>query len=391
MPKLKNKPPKMGVRKNNQTAYVSVRGHQIYLGKVGADAEKNYRLFLIQWANGEFTESPVVPQKNEKISLQKLFCEYLKYINSNKNVSQSDLNSIKIVIRRVLELFPDLLVENFRPIELDLFRKSMLQSGFNKKIRIPGKLPAKYELEHRQFSRKYINKSVNRIKTIFSWGIARCLVSPNVHYALKYLTPIAEGETEAIEHEPRGIVDPVDIQKTLDLCPECYADIIRILLLTAMRPSELFRMTVGDIQINNDIWIYTPKKHKTQRKNKQRIIPLGPKVQSILQKNIENKSPEDFVFSPKNGVRKNPKNHFSYSVGVAGRFITRLIRRANENGAEIKPWTLYQLRHTKISNVAMAEGEIAAQRIAGHSSLQTTEIYNHSALQETIQLAKKYG
>lgn len=385
----------MGVRKSNQTAYVYVHGKQIYLGKVGQDAESNYKLFLIQWANGSFIRS--IPKKDEKISLRKLFCEYLKYTDSNKNVSLSDRASIKIAIRRVIDLFPNMLVENFRPVELDLFRQSMIQEGFFKKKKIPNTKPAQYITEHRQFSRKYINKSVNRIKTIFSWGIARCLVPPNVHYALKYLQPLVEGETEAIEHEPRGPVSDSDLQKTLDYCCEFYADFIRVLLLTAMRPSELCRMTVGDLEFENGIWIYCPKKFKTKRKNKARIIPLGPKAQKILQNRISGKTSDDFVFSPIEVMReeynKNAGSNIkpNCSVESIDRRLKNIIKKANEHGANITPWTLYQLRHTRISDIALAEGEIAAQRIAGHASLQTTEIYNHSALQETILIAKKYG
>jgi hypothetical protein len=60
------------------------------------------------------------------------------------------------------------------------------------------------------------------------------------------------------------------------------AAMMQLQRLTAACPSEICEMTPGEIDRREDIWVYSPRKHKNACRNKTRCIPLGVKCQKIL-------------------------------------------------------------------------------------------------------------
>lgn len=406
MPRLKNRPPKLCIKKSKNTAFVCVNGKEIYMGKVGSESEKNYRHFVSTWASGTL-ESTV--KTNGNVSLEVLFSEYLNYLTSLKNYSNADFQRVKIVITRTLQLYPDLFVDNFGPLELESVRKSFFKSGFVKNG------------QHGEYSRKYLNRLVNVLRGIFKWGVAKTLVKLETHEKLKYVQPLRAGRTEAVELDARENVTDSEIDKTLPFLSLIYRDIIKLLRVTGMRPSEVCRLRICDIDRSRKdrIWIYIPADHKTKNRGKKRIIPLGAKAQEILKNRIENRAETDYLFTPadarreqwtearkkrkskitpsqierekKSSKRKFINLHEKISTASITRNVANAIKKAKKQGIEIKKWSPYCVRHQVVTEIAIKEGPVASQRLAGHSSLNTTEIYDHSALQELIALAKKYG
>jgi hypothetical protein len=51
-------------------------------------------------------------------------------------------------------------------------------------------------------SRSYINKTANRIRRMFKWGVAKELVPVQVHQALAALPGLKKGKTKAREADP---------------------------------------------------------------------------------------------------------------------------------------------------------------------------------------------
>ena len=73
---------------------------------------------------------------------------------------------------------------------------------------------------------------------------------------------------------------------------------VRLMRIYPMRPSELCRMTPGQIDRSSDIWFYRPVKHKNAWRNHDRVIALGIAEQRILTPYLTGKGDDDAVFSP---------------------------------------------------------------------------------------------
>ena len=76
------------------------------------------------------------------------------------------------------------------------------------------------------------------------------------------------------------------VEETKKYLPDMLADMVDLLLLTGMRPSELFPIDPGMIDRTGDVWTYQPPKHKNMHKQsakaRQRMVCFGERSQSIL-------------------------------------------------------------------------------------------------------------
>jgi len=84
---------------------------------------------------------------------------------------------------------------------------------------------------------------------------------------------------------------------------------VKVQRLTGMRPGEVFKMRVGEIDQKTDpeCWLYRLPTHKTQKKTKRKkVVPLSNIEQALIAPYLENKKPESAVFSP--GMAKREQN-----------------------------------------------------------------------------------
>ncbi|MDD3587048.1 MAG: tyrosine-type recombinase/integrase [Thermoguttaceae bacterium] len=409
MPKLHNRPPKLCLKKSNQTGFVNVDGRQIYMGKWGSEADAKYRAFIAEWAS---CNVPACRSQtsSQKITLAELFSAYVLHPQNAEHLNEADMLRAKLVIRTILSIYPTTFVDDFGPLQLEAVRDYFFREGYTR-----GNKRGKY-------SRGYLNKLVNAIRSIFAWGVSRLLVKRDTYETLKYLKPLLEGHCSAPETTKRDNAEDKDIIPVLPYLLPMYRTMIELLCITAMRPSELCRMRACDIDRSRDdgIWLYTPSTHKTKAKGKQRIVALGVHSQKLLVPILASKTCGiEYLFTPEQARREqwerqrakrksmitpsqlkrdakrirtrflNLNDHVQ--VASLSRAVSRGIKLAQKDGLQITAWTPYCIRHKAITDMALVEGPVASQRIAGHSNLNTTNIYNHAALQEAITLAKKYG
>ena len=188
-----------------------------------------------------------------------------------------------------------------------------------------------------------------------------------------------------------------------------------------MRPSEVCRMRVGEIDRSGEIWVYRPEKHKTAWMNTIKEVALGALEQSILAPRLIGKLPTDPVFSPKDTMKeryerdaakrktkvqpsqvkrhekavKHPKRCVSdfYKVESYDQNIRRTIERVNKRlpeGEKIPPWTPYELRHAAVTEIVETTGSLdIARAVAGQKSVTVTQRYNHADRKIAIEQAKR--
>lgn len=261
------------------------------------------------------------------------------------------------------------------------------------------------------WSRGVINQRVGRIKRIFKWGVCRQAVSPMIYHGLMAVEGLKRGRTSARETPKRRPVDERDVYAILPYTTPVIAAMIKLQLLTGMRPGELVIMRPCDIDRNGEVWHYCPDKHKTQYLGSERIVSIGLRGQEILRPYML-RSEEVYLFSPADsekqrlkkmhaerkvplkygnrpGTNRKGLSNFSdcYTSANYGQAVRHAIKAANkvikskhaatgtlDDFREIR-WTPYQLRHTAATKVRKEFGYESAGAALGHTNMSATAIY----------------
>jgi len=68
----------------------------------------------------------------------------------------------------------------------------------------------------------------------------------------------------------------VTVEATMAHLCDVVKDMIRLQLLTGMRPSEVCAIKPADVDRSADVWEYRPGGHQTEHHGRERIVFIGP-------------------------------------------------------------------------------------------------------------------
>ena len=389
MPKLINRPPKMSKKSDGQ-AYVTIQEKRIYLGRFGSEeALKAYNAVVAEYASvktiSAFRTSMVT-------TVDDLFLSYSDFLKKEE-IKGSKIDNMKIVIRMVSPLYGDIAVDDFRSIALKTIQDILVKTTIKR--------------SGETLSRRYVNDIVSFIVQIFKWGVSMEMVQEETWRVLSTIESLKKGK--ARETAPRENVPTETVLKTLPFLSSVVADMVRYQMATACRPGEIFVLRKCDCRKMGYAVVYFPESHKNKWRGQGRNIILTPEALEIVERRSENKEPEDYIFAPMDAylekwaadaaARKSPmtpsqrKRHekavaqkrlsvrSTYSKDSYNRAITRAIERANAAGVLMPHWTPYQLRHEALTQIRAKYGIEVAQAVAGHRSIDTTQIYLHNQIE----------
>ncbi|MDR3198668.1 MAG: site-specific integrase [Planctomycetaceae bacterium] len=398
MQKNLKSPPKMG--NNGGTAFVRIDGKRIYLGKFGStEAAQNYARYVAEWSTAPTSVVPV-----GKCTVDTLAVAFLDY--AKENYCPPDYSNYKSALRILLGVYSGCCVESFGPKCLKTVQKQLTEQK------------SKYG---KPFSRQYCNKLTNTIKTVFRWGVAQELVPASIADALKYVQALRKGKTKAPETIPRLDVPDTTVQATLPYLPPIISAMIQIQRNSGMRPGEVCRMRVGDIDQSDEIWLYKPNEHKTAWRGHGKAVALGIFEQSLLIPYLADKKPDEFIFTPNQVMKeryerkaanrkkpqttsrkteqkhraKHPKRLFAdyYKPSSYAQAIENAIQIANRTlppDKQIEHWTPYQLRHAKETELMHeTKNPVITLAVMGQRSSSVLSKYDHSQVILAVEEAKK--
>lgn len=244
------------------------------------------------------------------------------------------------------------------------------------------------------------------------------MVSSETDVLLKYLPPLRKGQTTAPEPKPRHLIPDANFNAVCAFLPSYFRDVVEVLHLTGMRPSELTNMRVCDIDRSGKIELYCPEHHKTEhsggrrcsyRSNNPEDTYRSPGRQSNRRVCFHTGKGDEFARADQRAKRKSPlqpsqvkrerkrKEHkldrfnAQLTPSTIGRNVARACQKATKAKKLSQPWTPYELRHTAITEVRKKFGADAAPHFAGHSNVGTQKFYDHSALITAQAVAWKIG
>jgi integrase len=337
--------PSYRLHKKSGQAVVTIRKQTIYLGKFNSPESKKKYADLIR----DFQAGTVDIPAGSVQTMAGLAAAYLSHCKEYYAGSTEYLR-----IKRALVIF----LERTRDMEVCHITKKNIKYF-------------QQDCVDRNHCRRYINMLTLCLMRCFKWLAANDYILPNKYNDLQLVPLLVAGRTKAQDHPPVSPVQTSDIEAVLKVLNPMQAAMVKVQLVTAMRPGEMLQMRPADVDRSKDIWIYIPRQHKNSYRGHSRKIMLGPKAQALLLPWIIG-SPDDYIFSPQ-------KIRFCKGKRVPGeRYVStsysRMIQRACKK-AGIKSWTPHQLRHTAATNYVEKCGWAETRIILGHKSLDTTLIY----------------
>ena len=177
-----------------------------------------------------------------------------------------------------------------------------------------------------------------------------------------------------------------EVSRLLDIKPESNYDfrnkcILELLYSTGLRITELVKLTLKDIYLDDDLIKVMGKG------SKERVLPLNDAASFYLKKYINE-------IRPKMIKKTNTENLFlnNHGKGLTRQAVFKMIKsRALEVNIKknISPHTL---RHSFATHLMIEGADIRfIQELLGHSDIQTTQIYTHIANQTLKNNYEEYN
>jgi integrase len=388
MPRLVHKPPTYAHHKPSGRARVRYRGVDHYLpGPYGSpESLKAYAELIARLTSPdgareatEPTKAPEGPAPNllTIAELIERFWEHAQDYYRRDGQPTGEHQVIRAALRPLLHMFARTLATEFKPRNLKLVRDEMIRLNW---------------------SRRYINSSVGRIKRMFNWAVEEELIPPEVAGALARVRGLQKNRTGAREKPKVEAVPDEVVEATLPHVSPVVRDLIQVMRLSGARPGEARTITVEAIDRSDPTcWEYKPEHHKTEHHGKDRIIFIGPRCQAILGPRVL-KAGSGRVFPiSKSGVKK-----------AIEKACDRVFRHptlaeipeselTEAQGAELKAWRKAhrwhpnQLRHSAATEIRKRFGIEGAQVVLGHARAATTEIYAEVNSDRGREVARAVG
>ena len=400
MPKLINRNPKLSKLKKYAVVYYHGKIH--YLGHHGTpEALLAYNRFCAEIQTNP-TLFPPIEEKN--ITICELTAAFLDYAKANFDATE--YRHCRIIVLDFLDkLFGDgALVDSFKPRCLKRVRDEMIQSL--------------------RYCRKIVNRYTFRIVSIFRWGVENDLVQETTWRALKAVKSLPEGHPGTFDNDERQPVPDDVVRRTLPFMPQTLRAMVQLQRILGMRPNEIFKMRVGDIDTarGNGLWYYVPGSYKTARFVGKIVFPLGKPEQELIAPYLEGKKSEQAVFSPRTAMQErnaekranrktkltpsqkareksratNPPrfsefyNQYSYRQAIKYA-IDKANRVLSDGECAIPHWFPYQLRHSASTATELEHSDEDAQAMLGHKNVNMTKRYSKTQLKrrETLALNRR--
>lgn len=287
---------------------------------------------------------------------------FIRYIQTEKRYSSLTVSAYK----RDLEQFLQYLI--------NIYDVSDITQATGQMVRSYVAYIKKNGLENRS-----INRKISALRSFYKFCLREKVIAVTPLQGVKSLKQPKELAKFVPEHDMEKVVfeDDGEFSTMRD------ALVFEILYQTGMRQAELRGLKDSDIdKISMQVKVMG-------KRNKERIIPISTSLLEMIEKykKMRDKQfPErcDVVLIVNdNGGAMNPA------------FVYRIVHKILENVTTLEQKSPHVLRHTFATHLLNEGADIRAiQKMLGHSSLNSTQIYTHNTieqLKEIYQLSHPLG
>lgn len=236
--------PQMSHHKASGQAVVRLGGHDFYLGSWGTpEAKAEYDRVLAEWLVGSRRSKGIGVNDVTVAEVISGFWEHAKiYYRQADGTPTNELKNLRDALRPLRRLYGHTAANQFGPLALKAVRQTMIAQGL---------------------CRTSINRRIGRLKHVFKWAAENELVSSTVHHGLQAVAGLKAGRSDARESTPVRAVPEAHVHTVLPHVSRQVGAMIRLQLITGMRPGEVVAMRGIDLDTTGCIWTYRPERHKT--------------------------------------------------------------------------------------------------------------------------------
>lgn len=332
------------------------RDHWRTFGDWGsAEAKAAYRRFSLEWAAGAVPpRDGLTPKVGDLVEAYFNYCK-ATYRKRGKVTSEVHLN--RSALAPLNELYGHEPADEFAPAMLRAVREAMVEKGW---------------------VRDTVNAHTQRVVRAFAWGVTALMVPPAVHAALALVEAIPAGRRDdlgegvGVEPVPAAHVAAVlegDHLHPVEARREVLAAMVRVQLLTGMRPGELCALTADQIDRRRATWRYAVGAfNKMLHRDTVRVVLFGPKARAILGPFLDRAAAGPVFRLPpaRKGAAPSPVTTRRYRDYV----------HAACASAGVPPWSPNQLRHTRATELLdRYEDDEAVAVLIGHSPEVLRRVY----------------
>lgn len=293
--------------------------------------------------------------------------QFIQYLRYERNYSSHTV----LAYRKDLEQFSLFLTDEYGVDDLSRADADMIRFWL-------------LRLMEEGLSARSVNRKLSSLKSFWRYLLAkglakenpcRKLLSPKVHKSLPSFLKKEEMESlldDACENE--DISEFVAKRNRL---------MIEMLLQTGMRRSELMGLALSDVDMSSCLLRVKGKR------DKQRLIPFGPMLQSMIQDYLDSRAQwqaqcEDlYDFSDCLFVRENGKPLYP-------QLVYRLVHDKLSQCSSLAKKSPHVLRHSFATTLLNNGAELnAVKELLGHANLSATEVYTHTTFEELKQVYKQ--
>lgn len=418
-------PPKYRVHKPSGQGVVRLNGQDIYLGPYNTEEGLNaYDRAISEWMAGGRRPIPRKTQGAAGLAVVELIDAYRghaeRYYRDRDGGPGKELAHIDRVTAVVRRLYGRTPVIEFGPLALKAVRERILAGDL---------------------TRKYVNQQIERVVRMFRWGVENQLVGAVTLQALEAVPGLRRGKCGVREGEKVRPVADAHVDAIRPYVSRQVWACVELMRITGMRAGEVLIMRTIDIDRSGEIWEYRPAYHKTDHRDNERIVQLGPKAQEVVEPFLR-PDLQAYLFSPADAYRermeakrearikayraKHPRARGNgiqpsqedrskatpqrsprdrYDVCSLRRAICRACDLAEAaakaqlrkqgrkvpEGRIVEQWHPHQLRHTAGTRLRRQYGIEVARVILGHRSPAVTEIYAEADKKRALQVAAEVG
>ena len=208
-----------------------------------------------------------------------------------------------------------------------------------------------------------VNRKISTLKTYFRFLEREGYVKENPMF--KIISPKAKKRLPIFLEEEKinNLLD--DIKFESGFKGQRDKLIIELFYLTGMRLSELINIKIKDLNFNNfEVKVLGKRK-------KERIIPLSDKIIKSIKMIIDNKNPEDYLFTNTKGDK------------LYNKMVYRVVIKYIGEVSSMKKKSPHILRHTFATHMLNNGADInAIKELLGHSNLSATQVYTHNTIEK---------
>ena len=284
--------------------------------------------------------------------------KFIEYLKIEKNYSVNTLSAYK---KDLIE-FQVFINENFDKCVIENVDYKIIRSWI-------------VLLVNKNLSNRSINRKVSSLKSFYKFLVKTETINSSPLIAHSPLKQSKKIQVPFSKDEIGALLDS-DFFKS-DYKGVLQKTIISFFYFTGVRRIELINLKTSDINMNS----FTIR--ITGKRNKERIIPMLPKLKESISEYLKIKSQEfnnvisDYLFISKSGIQLSEKYVYR-TVNEYFKLVSPKVKKAP-----------HVLRHSFATHLINEGADInSVKELLGHSSLSATQVYSHTSMERIKEVFK---